>query len=267
MLKFWGTRGSCAVSGAEYAHFGGNTCCLELEYDGTKIIFDAGTGIRPLGLQLENQTHIDLFLSHLHWDHTIGLPFFEPIYREGMKITLWHPKGVRKSGRDLFKQIIGHEFFPVDIDEVQSGFSFRHIEKGKPVKIGPITIDFHPTLHPNHTLCFRIQTPKEVICYVTDNELDLKKQASLVDFLKKSDLLVHEAQYFSEEYLKRKGWGHSSLNTTIELVEKIQPKHWLITHHDPKHSDKDLFALEKSAREKTLVPLDCIPDGFVWKLK
>lgn len=268
ILKFWGTRGSCPVSGPEYSHFGGNTPSLEIRYDHCLAIIDAGTGIRPLGATLKNEKKIDLFLSHFHWDHIMGFPFFEPIYQKGVQIAIWAPHANGRAARDLFDQLLAGEFFPIHLGEIQAEIEFRTIEERKPVQLGPLEFDFHQINHPGHTLCFKIKTPKQMIGYVTDNEIDGKKQDRLIDFLQGAELLVHEAQYFSEEYEKKKGWGHSSLQKAIDFVNEVRPEKWLVTHHDPNHTDADLRALEKIARSRDLLcPVEWIGDGHVIDLQ
>ncbi len=265
-LKFWGTRGSCAVSGAEYLHYGGNTCCLEVRYDDAFLIIDAGTGIRPLGNTLLHHKKIDLFLSHTHWDHLIGFPFFEPIYRKDVHITVWAPEGPGRKCRELFDQLLAKEFFPVHLDEIQAQLQFKPIFEKKPLQVGPLTLDFHTTIHPGLTLCFKIKTPKQTISYVTDNEIDVDSQASFIDFHKGSDLFIHEAQYTPEEYMHKKGWGHSSLSRAVSLIQKVHPGRWIVTHHDPKHTDHDLSALHTRARKllaesHNSCPIDWATDG------
>jgi phosphoribosyl 1,2-cyclic phosphodiesterase len=267
-IKFWGTRGSCSVSGPEFVHFGGNTPSIEIEYDDISFIVDAGTGIRPLGANLAKKKEIHLFLSHTHWDHVIGFPFFEPLHQSGVKIIIWAPKGVGRSAETLFADLLSSEFFPVHIDEVQATLEFRVIEERKPVQFGPITLDFQRTRHPGLTLAFKITTPHQTIGYVTDNEIHLASQKPFVEFFKGCDVFIHEAQYFREEYMMKTGWGHSSLAEVISLIHEIEPKLWLVTHHDPKHTDEDLFAFEKLAQASPLpCPVEWIPDGYVLQLK
>lgn len=261
-LKFWGTRGSCPVSGPEYIHFGGNTPSVEFRYDDLLLIFDAGTGIRPLGATLKNEKKIHLFLSHFHWDHIIGFPFFEPIYRKEVELTIWTPKSEGRTSRDLLDDLLAKEFFPIHLDQIQAKLHFKIIEEKKPLSFGPVTLDFHLTRHPGHTLCFKIKTPNEQIGYVTDNEVEPKEQKSFIAFYEGADLFIHEAQYAKEEYEQKKGWGHSSLAKVIEMIHLIRPGKWLVTHHDPKHSDKDLKELEKKALSSSLpCPAEWIGDG------
>jgi phosphoribosyl 1,2-cyclic phosphodiesterase len=284
-LKFWGTRGSCPVSGPEYAIFGGNTISLELRYEDTLVIFDAGTGIRPLGIQLkkENIRKVDLFLSHTHWDHISGLPFFDLLHTPGVEIHIWSPQ---PNCKKLFEDLLAVEFFPVAFDQLQSTLIFHTIHPKTPVTIGPISIDFHLTQHPGLTCGFKIKTPKQSIAYITDNEMFqnyhgqigpippevLEPYQNLITFFKHVDLLIHEAQYTPEEYLKKAGWGHSSIMNTIGLVQQTAPQKWYVTHHEPKHSDKELRRLAKFAEEKLIeneitCPVEWVPDGFVIELK
>lgn len=287
-LKFWGTRGSCSVSGANYKHFGGNTCCLEIKHGDTILILDAGTGIRPLGFTMvdDHPIRIELFLSHMHWDHLIGFPYFEPICRPGTHITIWSPAGAGRSCRELFNQLLATEFFPIRLDQVQAQLDFRTTQQKTPVQIDGITIDFHTTQHPGLTHCFKIKTPHQTIGYITDNEMlfgfhghlsEIEEKLfepyeSLIHFMKGCDLLVHEAQYTPDEYLHKVGWGHSSARNAVAFIERTRPKEWLVTHHDPQHSDEDLRKLSEYTKkllqeQKISTPVHWIEDGFTYELR
>ena len=251
-LKFWGTRGSCPVSGKEYLEFGGNTACLELQYKDTHIIFDAGTGIRPLGKTLKGKRNIHLFLSHLHLDHLTGLPFFDPLYRDNVHITIWAPLGPERTCKAVIQDLLSREFFPVHLDEVHAELEFRTIYEETPVTIGDISIDFHHTKHPGLTYCFKIKTPKQTISYITDNEIDINQQHSFMNFHKNVDLFIHEAQYTEKEYKDKKGWGHSSLPQVFEMIQKVEPKKWCVTHYDPTHTDDDLREMQSFVAKQKL---------------
>lgn len=263
-LKFWGTRGSCSVSGPEYAQFGGNTPCLEIRYDDTLVVIDAGTGIRPLGHTLSGVKKIDLFLSHMHWDHLIGFPFFAPIYQKDVEVTISAPQGTGRSIRDLFAQLLGEEFFPIHLDQIQAKIEFKNIEEKKPVQVGPLSIDFHRTRHPGLTLSFKIKTPHQTIGYVTDNEIKIDEQQSLIEFYKGVDVFIHEAQYSPDEYNIKTGWGHSSTDSAVALIKQIKPGRWLVTHHDPKHTDEIIAAQEAHVKSQNLpCPVEWVRDGDV----
>jgi phosphoribosyl 1,2-cyclic phosphodiesterase len=270
-LKFWGTRGSCPVSGSDYQLFGGNTACLELRYDDHLVIFDAGTGIRPLGEMLQTNS-FDLFLGHTHWDHIIGFPFFKPIHSKDTVINIWAPQGEGRTITERFDDMFSSEFFPIHLDEIQAKLAFKNMQEDNPIQIGSLKLEFHKTHHPGLTYCFKITTPHQTISYITDNEIDIPLQSSFINFHKNADIFIHEAQYSAEEYKQKAGWGHSDLPKVISLIEKIQPKNWFVTHHDPKHTDADLKNLEHHAQtllaeRKIFIPVQWISDGFILKLK
>lgn len=258
-LKFYGTRGSLPVSGPSFVRYGGNTCCLMAQDGESIIIIDAGSGIFPLGNSLFNSPikNLHLFISHLHWDHIIGLPFFAPLYNPDMHITIWSPVGFEKSTEELLNEMFHYSFFPVRLDEVQAKIAFKELRPGpgQEVSIGKIKLETFPTFHPCFTLCFKISINQKLVGYATDNEIfmgyhghpknlvesdGLKPYKAILDFLQGCDTIIHEAQYFPSEYRQKVGWGHSSISTATGLIKYCQPREWIITHHDPAHNDLDL---------------------------
>ncbi len=256
-IKFWGTRGSNPVSGAEYIKFGGNTSCLEIHSGKDRIIIDAGTGIRPLGEAIAHVKTVHLFLSHTHWDHITGFPFFQPLYHSNCKVMIWSPVGFEKSTQELFTDMLAYAYFPVRIDDIKANLIFNDMRDHTPISIGSITIESHYAYHPGATFCFKIRTPHKVIGYATDNEVFLgfhgnpsalgkdhpliQAQEDMIRFFKNCDLFIHEAQYTPLEYQKRVGWGHSSISNASILAKYAAVKEWIVTHHDPKHTDADLL--------------------------
>lgn len=257
-IRFWGTRGSNAVAGANYVRFGGNTSCLEVRHGKELIIIDAGTGIREFSDSIADK-HFDtihLFLSHTHWDHITGFPFFSPVYNTTTKIIIYSPIGFEKSTEELFSGMLAYAFFPVRLDDMQSKILFRPLQDHDLVEIGDIAIHTHYTNHPGVTLGFKIVTPNKKIAYITDNEVLvgftghpssihrkhslLEPHLSLIDFVKDVDYLVHEAQYFQHEYIHKIGWGHSSMANATVFVKYSGCKKWIFTHHDPSHTDQIL---------------------------
>ncbi len=254
-LKFWGTRGSCPISGPSFAKYGGNTPCLEVRYGDAHLIIDAGTGIRPLGKTLLGMNdEIQLFLGHLHWDHVIGLPFFAPLYQPDQKIALWLPDKTPKSGPELLSEFFSFHFFPIGLKQIKAQLRFCSSVENAPVRIGSLMLHFHQVRHPGVAYGFKIETPHQMIGYATDNEFLkghhgtlneipqnlLAAEQSLIQFFSGCDLLIHEAQYSSDEYKQKAGWGHSSLFNAIALIHEARVGKWLVVHHDPDHSDAEL---------------------------
>ncbi len=258
-IKFWGTRGSNPVSGPDYIRFGGNTCCLEIRDGDDMIIVDAGTGIRPLGTTFEKDCpkNIHILISHTHWDHLAGFPFFDPIYNPDCHVTVWTPIGFEKTTRDLFTEMLSHAYFPVRLDDVKAKLTFKDIHTGDPIQIGKFTVDTHYSFHPGATLCFKFKIHKKTFGYATDNEFLLGYHGdpkligknhplltpynSFIKFFTGCDFLIHEAQYTPVEYLKKVGWGHSSITNATALILHTEMREWILTHHDPKHTDLDLL--------------------------
>jgi len=258
-LKFWGTRGSNPVSGPDYVRFGGNTSCLEVRHEKDLIIFDAGTGIRPLGYILNENPpkDIHIILSHFHFDHISGFPFFAPIYNPKCHIHVWTPIGFEKTAREIFSEMLTYALFPVRLDDMQAQVTFKDIPESIPFQIGDLTVNAHYAFHPGATLCFKIQCRNTLFSYVTDSEFLmgyhgnpnalknshplLAPYKSYLSFFKDCDLLIHEAQYTPSEYRTKVGWGHSSVSNIAALIRLLGVKDWVITHHDPMHTDLDLF--------------------------
>lgn len=258
-VKFWGTRGSNPVSGHEYVRFGGNTVCLEVRYGEDMIIIDCGSGFRPLGetIDIKKYKTIHIFLSHTHWDHVTGFPFFDPIYNPEAQIVIWSPVGFEKSTRELFTEMLAYAYFPVRLEDIKAKISFNDLRDGHPVSIGDITVDSHYAYHPGATLCFKIHAGGKTIGYATDNELFMgfhgnpnsigedhpliQSHERIINFFHGCDILIHEAQYTPLEYQRRVGWGHSSVTNAVLLCKYAKIQDWIVTHHDPKHTDSDLL--------------------------
>lgn len=258
-IKFWGTRGSNPVAGVDYIHFGGNTCCLEVRHGDDVLIIDAGTGIRVLGGEFSENTDkpYNILFSHTHWDHLLGFPFFKPIYHPNSEVNLYAPVGFDKSTKELFSDMLGYAYFPVALEDIKSKISFFEIRDSQKLSFGKIEVYTHYAFHPGSTLCFRIHVAGKKIGYVTDNEflmgyLNHPKNAikkdklmqpylSLIKFFEGCDLIIHEAQYTPSEYKQRQGWGHSSISNASVFVQEAGITDWIVTHHDPRHTDIDLL--------------------------
>lgn len=256
-IKLWGTRGSIPVSGQGYCQFGGNTSCVEICYHGHCVIIDGGSGIRPLGYEIQERglKEMTVVLSHLHWDHITGLPFFAPLYDPEASITLAAPalpEGLKSNLDCLFRR----QFFPGSIDALRARVTYSDVEFGTTLEFGELKLCCGSARHPGGAFCFKIVTPHRCIGYCSDNEflegftgtyqelLDspslLKPYQEFIDFFKDCDLLIHEAQYPDEVYPKVIGWGHSSVSNICALLDLLGTKEHLVIHHDPIHTDADL---------------------------
>jgi phosphoribosyl 1,2-cyclic phosphodiesterase len=268
-VTFWGTRGSIATPGAGTTTYGGNTSCVEVRCGKDIFIFDAGTGIRPLGLALmqefaQRPLTLHLFVSHTHWDHIQGFPFFTPAYEP---ITTIHIYGSAGQGRPLEKILRGQmdsDYFPVALGDMRSALHV-HEFKGKPFQIGEVTIAAQYLNHPGMTLGYRVNHEGKSIVYATDNEpyrhtlshlgqraqagRDFGRQldAEFVQFIAEADLYIGEAQYTDEEYSSRIGWGHSAISATVEVALAAQVRSLAFFHHDPLHDDPMVAAMAETA--------------------
>ena len=268
-VKFWGTRGSIATPGPETTIYGGNTSCVELRCGSDILIFDAGTGIRPLGLALmgefgEQPFNVHLFISHTHWDHIQGFPFFIPAYTPQTTI---HVYGSTGQGRPLEKVLSGQmesDYFPVALGDMRAGLHV-HEFKGKPFEIGEATVTAMYLNHPGMTLGYRVSCRGKSFVYATDNEpyrhtlehlggraeegRDFGRQldAGVVRFIEGADLYIGEAQYTDEEYSNRIGWGHSSISATVNVALEAQVRALAFFHHDPLHGDNAVAAMAETA--------------------
>lgn len=259
-IKFWGTRGSSPVSGARYIRHGGNTSCLEIRHNDSLVIIDAGSGIRELGdtIHVHDNQKIPIVLGHTHWDHVIGFPFFAPAYKKNCILNILSPIGYQKEAEILFADMLAFGYFPVRLEEMCATLEFNELRDGSVLKFGDIKICCHYANHPGPTLCFKIISPTKTIGYVTDNELLLgfhgnptsigkehyllEPHLSLLSFLSDCHVLIHEAQYFPNEYYSKVGWGHSSICNVVAFIRHLKKcKEWIVTHHDPLHTDQDLM--------------------------
>jgi len=269
-ITFWGTRGSIATPGPGTTTYGGNTSCVEVRCGTEIIIFDAGTGIRALGLALmkefpDRPLTIHLFISHTHWDHIQGFPFFMPAY---LPTTTIHIYGSQGQGRPLEKILRGQmdsDYFPVALGDMTSVLHV-HEFKGKPYQIGEATIAGMYLNHPGMTLGYRVTQAGHSFVYATDNEpfeqtlphlghraeagrdFGQRLDAEFVRFIAGADLYIADAQYTDEEYPARIGWGHSSISAAVEVAIEAQVRALALFHHDPLHDDAAVAAMAQSAQ-------------------
>ncbi|MFH1416268.1 MAG: response regulator [Elusimicrobiota bacterium] len=272
-IKIWGARGSIPTPGNKYDRYGGNTSCVELRIGKKLLIFDAGTGIRELGIAL-NEEYGDrpiegrVFITHAHWDHIQGFPFFTPVYIAANKFEVYGPMG---ADRNIEKIICGQHdlnYFPVSIADLLAKINFIDLT-GEDVRIDDINISYMYLNHPGMTIGYKIECSEKTIIYATDNELDPDVGSSekkdylmiLSEFVKDADILITDAQYSDEEYKLKKGWGHSPINTVLDFAMNAGVKKLVFFHHDPMHTDEQLDELVDGAAKKAVDSgsgIDCL---------
>ena len=248
-IKFWGTRGSTPVPGKDTIIYGGNTTCLEMDLmSGKKIIIDAGTGIRSLGNELESyKKNIDIYLliTHIHWDHIFGFPFFSPIYQSSTKIQVDGYNLCMKGLRYSFDNKMGDGFWPIRFEELSADIQFIDKLKNGYLEIDGAIIDTVPLRHPQGGLGFRFREGGKTLVFLTDNELDVaeKSFSDYITFCKEADILIHDSHYTPEEITKHRGWGHSDYQSAIDLALKANVKKLVLFHHAPERKDSDMIKL------------------------
>ena len=257
-IKFWGTRGSIAVPGKDTTVYGGNTTCLEVSLQsGRKIIVDAGTGIRRLGEQFQASgapVDIHLLITHIHWDHVLGFPFFAPIFDPATKIVIDGYPTCMKGLRYTFDNKMGDGFFPVRFDDLKATIDYRDEIQRKPLQLDGATIDTVPTRHPQGGFGYRFREGGTTVVFITDNELLWKDskgthEKRCVRFCEGADVLIHDAQYTPEEIGDRRGWGHSDFLSAVDLAIKASVGRLVLFHHDPTRKDLEVTAIRKACEK------------------
>jgi len=246
-VTFWGVRGSVPTPGESTVRYGGNTVCVELRLaDGTLVVLDGGTGIRGLGKALVAASHRDpmhLLLTHGHWDHIIGLPFFAPLYQKDARVVL-HP--VTPTGRERMRDPILFDgvHFPVRFADLPARVE-REEHDVEEFRIGSARIRHMELNHPGGASGFRIDDEGASLCYLTDNELDPPgtpkvTPADLARFAEGADLVIHDAQYLPDEMPAKRGWGHSVVDQVLDLGRAAAARRLALHHHEPERDDDAL---------------------------
>jgi phosphoribosyl 1,2-cyclic phosphodiesterase len=241
-----------AAPGPETVRYGGNTSCVEVRLDdGTLLVLDAGTGIRPLGLTLtDHEGPYHLLLTHLHLDHLEGLGFFLPLWNRANEVHIWGPPSPIHNLEERIARYLSPPLFPVDLSDFPAQLTF-HDALTEPWEIGGARIEAGHVIHPNPTVGYRIEGDGAVLAYIPDHEPALgheldgrgREWVSGMSVALGVDLLFHDSQYFEEEYDARVGWGHSSVAAAVEFARLARVGRLVLFHHDPLHSDEDLAEL------------------------
>lgn len=267
IIRCWGARGSIPVCGAEYAHYGGSTTCLEIQTrDDRIIVVDAGTGIRKLGHTLlqEGRRELSLLFTHAHWDHLLGFPFFPPLYRKEVRLELFGCPFAQRSVREMLAGTMQPPNFPVDFSAVRAEIG-AHEFCAEGFTVGSVTITPILLSHPNQGIGYKFVEGSHAFVFLTDNELSLVHPGGLPydayrEFCAGADLLIHDAEYTDAEYRITRGWGHSTYADALRLGVEADVKRLGLFHHDPERSDQALDTILAECQrdlDRRQSPLEC----------
>jgi len=252
-VKFWGVRGSIACPSPQHVVYGGNTSCLEVMAGDQRIVLDAGTGIRNLGQELlrDNVNRGVLLLTHSHWDHINGFPFFGPAFRANTHFTICAGH-LHKSGgiENVLASQMANPLFPVPLEALQAELAYQDFVAGERWKLGDdVEIVTAPLNHPNGATGYRINHGGKSICYVTDTEhRPGKPDQNVLGLIDGADLVIYDSTYSDEEFTAKVGWGHSTWQEGIRLCKAANVRQLALFHHDPDHDDNYMRQVEIEAR-------------------
>ena len=254
-VKFWGVRGSTPTPQRENMRYGGNTSCVEVRIGDQIYIFDCGTGFRVLGQELKREfgekpfaAHV--FVSHFHWDHIQGMPFFRPLYDSPGSQFNFHSSSRTRSLKQVMTEQMASPYFPVDLNQMRAKRNFYDIDAGPVNMEDGVRIQAAWLNHPQGCMGFRLETKDGVLVYATDNEPGNAEFDKAVRKLAEgADILIYDAQYLPEEYeARRRGWGHSHWREAINVVMQSGAQELILFHHDPDHSDEVIDKVVQDAR-------------------
>jgi phosphoribosyl 1,2-cyclic phosphodiesterase len=253
---------------------------VEVRHGEQRLIFDAGSGIRLLGLDMLQSAaaHQHIFLTHFHWDHIQGFPFFPPLYRSDIELKIAGPRQNNIDVRSLFAGQMGPIYFPVPFSVVAAKMTFEHLPEGTWESDG-VSLKTLRVQHPSNVVGYRIEAGGASICFIPDDEVDGEGYGlgndwrdKLVEFIQGADLLIHDSMYTDEEYPSRGGWGHSTFRQSVRLAEEGGVKRLLFFHHDPERSDDEIDEIVNRVRDEALaggctVDMAAAAEGTEFKLE
>jgi len=252
-IRFWGTRGSIPTPGPNTVRYGGNTACVEVrDSRGALLVLDAGTGLRELGVAMVNGNgprpfSVDLLLSHLHWDHIQGIPFFRPAYDPKSRMRIVGPKQQSRTMKDLLGLGMDDPFFPVDIDDLPVQLEIGEMHDGDEQHFGPYRVRAASIWHPAPALAYRVEADGRSLVYATDTEDPFSgKPNPVIPLAMGADTLIHDAQFLPSDF--KATWGHSTIDAALDVATKAEVKRVVLYHHDPERSDDALDRIAEDAQ-------------------
>jgi len=251
-VRFWGARGSIPVSGPDFARYGGDSSCVEMRCGEHLLMFDAGSGLKHAGVEIEKEglKRLDMFFSHCHWDHIFGIPFFMPFYRSSTKIRIWsgHLAGVMTT-HDMIAGIMKAPYFPIVPEIFIADVNYRDFKPGDILTpYDGIVMKTASLNHPNAAVGYRVEFHGKCACYITDTEhVPGKLDQNVLKLIDHADLVIYDAAFVESEMPRYRGFGHSSWEEGVRLCKAAHAKKLAIFHHSPLRNDDELDQIGKDA--------------------
>ncbi|WP_462323922.1 MBL fold metallo-hydrolase [Desulfoplanes sp.] len=279
LIRCWGARGSIPVSGKNYQKFGGDSPCIEVrDRRGVCLIIDCGTGMRRLGMRImeEGRQELALVMTHFHWDHVLGFPFFRPLYRASTRMTLYGWPKVQGDVQEKLFHVMAPPHFPVPARDISAQISTVACHTPE-LDLGELHISTIPLNHPNQGLGFRITEQGRSFVFLTDNELDEtyangSSYAAFVEFCRGADLLVHDGEYTEKDYEQTRTWGHSRYVDAVRLAMDAGVDRLGLFHHNQDRMDDEIETIVRECRQILAdqgSPIDCfaVAQDMQWELE